>query len=175
MNQLTRFLVWFTRLHHCRGFGIQSPTDYWLVRYVINEHWPYYQYEALSRGEDWLRSKLGQLYMRLANWRQPHAITAHDYHAYWNAGCQRATVTPTLTTPVELMLTDIAEADTLLDTLEGCTNDQSVVIVESLWRDKAAWQRLVNDSRCTITFDLYYCGIIMFDSKRTKQNYVINF
>ena len=33
MNLLTRLFVWLSRLHHCRGFGIQSPTDYWLVRY----------------------------------------------------------------------------------------------------------------------------------------------
>ena len=28
MTQLRRWLVWLSRIHHCRGFGIQSPADY---------------------------------------------------------------------------------------------------------------------------------------------------
>ena len=67
---MNRYLVWLSRIHCCRGFGIQSPTDYAFVRYVVNEHWPYYAYDVL-RDDDWLREKLGRLYMRLANWRQP--------------------------------------------------------------------------------------------------------
>ena len=48
MNQLKRYLVWLGRIHRCGGFGIQSPTDYSFVRYVINEHWPYYAYDSLT-------------------------------------------------------------------------------------------------------------------------------
>ena len=70
MNLLKRYFIWFSRIHQCRGFGIQSPTDYSFVRYVINEHWPYYAYDQLD-WDDWLTSKLGRLYFRLANWKQP--------------------------------------------------------------------------------------------------------
>ena len=73
-NQLKAAIVWFSRIGHCRGFGIQSPSDYWLVRYVINEHWPYYQYEFLGHDDDWLTRKLGRLCFRIANWRQPAVI-----------------------------------------------------------------------------------------------------
>ena len=48
MQRLRHAFVWLKRIGHCRGFGVQSPTDYWLVRYVINEHWPYYQYASLG-------------------------------------------------------------------------------------------------------------------------------
>ena len=67
LNRLHQAYVWLRRISHCRGFGIQSPTDYRFVRYVVNEHWPYYAYESLGQNDDWLRRKLGLLYFRLAN------------------------------------------------------------------------------------------------------------
>ena len=57
---MNRWLVWLSRIHHCRGFGIQSPTDYAFVRYVVNEHWPYYAYDQLT-ADSWLNKKLGRL------------------------------------------------------------------------------------------------------------------
>jgi hypothetical protein len=175
MNQLTRLLVWLSRISHCRGFGIKSPTDYWMVRYVVNEHWPYYQYSETGRGGGWLRRKLGRLYFRLANWRQPQTIVSSDYHDYWRAGCRRAKVVSEMTGNVELLHVDISEADGLLDRLEGRVDDRSVIVVEGLWRDRQAWWRLKADERARVTFDLYYCGLVLTDSKRVKQDYIINF
>ena len=57
----------------------------------------------------------------------------------------------------------------------GQTDDRSLLIVEGIWRDKERWQSIVSDKRAVITFDLYYCGLVMFDTKRTKQHYIINF
>ena len=37
------------------------------------------------------------------------------------------------------------------------------------------WKQLKNDERVRITFDLYDIGIILFDPKRYKQNYIVNF
>ena len=45
MNRARRILTWIRRIRHCRGFGIQSPTDYRFVRNVINENYPYHAYE----------------------------------------------------------------------------------------------------------------------------------
>ena len=89
-NQLKAVAVWLCRIGHCRGFGIQSPSDYWLVRYVINEHWPYYQYATLGRDDDWLTRKLGRLLFRIANWRQPSVIESSAYREYLQAGCRKA-------------------------------------------------------------------------------------
>lgn len=175
MNQLTRFFVWLSRLHHCRGFGIQSPTDYWLVRYVINEHWPYYQYATLGKADDWLRRKLGLLYFRLANWRQPQVIVSSDYNDYWKAGCQRVTLTQTIPDWIELLHTDISHAEQLLNLFKRHIDDQSVVVVEGLWRNPAAWRQLVSSEQVSVAFDLFYCGILTFDHKRTKKHYMINF
>ena len=41
--------VWLSRINHCRGFGVQSPSAYAFIRYVVNEHYPYYAYEDLRK------------------------------------------------------------------------------------------------------------------------------
>ena len=74
MNRLHLAYIWLKRCCHSRGFGIQSPTDYSFVRYVINEHWPYYAYDQLAIEDNWLRQKVGRLCLRLANHRQPSEV-----------------------------------------------------------------------------------------------------
>ena len=83
MNRIQQAWIWAKRICHSRGFGIQSPTDYRFVRYVINEHWPYYAYETLGLHDNWEIRKLGKLYFRLANYLSPATIInmvgAEDY------------------------------------------------------------------------------------------------
>ena len=158
MNRLKHWLIWLSRIHCCRGFGIQSPTDYAFVRYVVNEHWPYYAYGELH-DDDWLHEKLGQLYFRLANW--------------WQAGCRKMRITKPLE-QVEWARIDIEDIADFYALLPLC-NQQSVVVVENIWRNKARWQQITRDNRTGTTFDLYYCGIVFFDTKRYKHNYKINF
>ena len=74
---IVRAWVWLRRIGYCRGFGIQSPWAYSLVRYVINEHFPYYAYAGLYARfpeADIVRRKLGQFYLRLANYVQPAMV-----------------------------------------------------------------------------------------------------
>jgi hypothetical protein len=54
-------------------------------------------------------------------------------------------------------------------------NAQSVMIIENIRNDVAFWQEVACDERTGITYDLYYCGIVMFDKNRHKMNYIINF
>jgi len=180
MNNITCWLVWLSRIHHCRGFGIQSPTDYAFVRYVVNEHWPYYAYDDMGQ-DDWLTQKLGRLYFRLANWRQPRRMVADRWQPYWQAGCRRTqfvTDAGILTTGeeqrVELARIEISDRDAW-ETLVARCDERSVVVVEGLWRDKRRWQTIMRDERVGTTFDLYYCGIVWFDRQRPPHHYVINF
>ena len=177
-----RWLVWLSRIHCCRGFGIQSPTDYAFVRYVVNEHWPYYAYNELHEG-DWLREKLGRLYLRLANWRQPAVILSDDYQQWWLAGCKKAKCMPNLSplapcplplNNIELAHISINQWDDFLSFLPKC-DQQTVLVVEDICRNRPLWQQIARDQRTGTTFDLYYCGIVFFDTKRYKHNYKINF
>lgn len=181
---LTASVVWLSRIGHCRGFGIQSPGDYWFVRYVINEHWPYYQYNTLGKGDDWLTQKVGRLLFRIANWRQPSVIDSSAYQEYLQAGCRNALLVggENEGRKEEEMESD----DIVVMSLEGDyyrrlthiynkVNSDTVLIVADIRRAKDLWREIVADERSIITFDLYYCGIVMFDKKRHKQNYIINF
>ena len=172
MNQMKRWIIWLSRIHHCRGFGIQSPTDYAFVRYVVNERWPYYAYARLT-SDDWLKQKLGRLYFRLANYRQPAAMLPDSYQAYWQAGCKRVRFINELST-VELARLEIEDTDGYERMLPKC-HEGSVMVVEGIYRDPQRWRAIVQDERVGVTFDLYYCGIIFFDNKRYKQHYIINF
>lgn len=172
MIWLMRPIVWLRRIGHCRGFGIQSPTDYWIVRYVINEHWPYYQYESLGTDDDWLKRKLGRLYFRIANWVQPSVIESDSYQDYMQAGCRSAIFGDSH----ELIRVSLENNDrSCLSSIYNKVNEKTVLIVENIWRDTSFWNEIISDERTGVTFDLYYCGIVMFDKKRHKQNYIVNF
>ena len=171
-NQLKATVVWLRRIGHCRGFGIQSPSDYWLVRYVINEHWPYYQYESIGQDDDWLTRKQGRLCFRIANWRQPAVIESNAYREYLQAGCRKAVWGESS----ELMVLSL-EGDwrSRLSYIYNKVSADSVLIVTGLSKARDVWREIVNDERAVLTFDLYYCGIVLFDKKRDKKNYIVNF
>ena len=183
MNLLKRLWVWLSRIHLCRGFGIQSPTDYWFVRYVINEHWPYYAYAGLGgRGGGWLTHKVGRLCLRLANWRQPALIVTSRQpqqsgsvlHDYFRAGCRTAGFAEEPAGDVELAYITAADAEAWQRLLPHCT-ERSVVVVGDLWRNWPFWRAIEQHDRVGTTFDLYYCGIVFFDTKRFKHHYKVNF
>lgn len=172
MNRLKRWLVWLGRIRHCRGFGIQSPTDYWFVRYVVNEHWPYYAYDEIGQDDGWLQRKLGWLYFRLANWRQPQTVIDRvGVSDYLRAGCRSAIVVNDVS---DYDLAIVPVNDDYHDYLDHAV-DGSVLVFQDIAARKGLWRSIMNDERATICFDLYYCGIVVFDSRRTKQSYVVNF
>ena len=175
MQRVKHFFVWLSRLTHCRGFGIQSPTDYWIVRYVINEHWPYYHYDEVGQGDDWLRQKMGRLYLRLANWRQPAVVVSDDFSEYFKAGCRKAEVVNPVDFRGEWLELVRMDAGSDVTSLYDRVDDQTVLVVEDIKHYPQSWREIVADERTGVTFDLYYCGIVMFDKKRHKQNYIINF
>lgn len=171
MDRLHHLIVWLSRITHCLGFGIQSPTDYQFVRTVINEHSPYYAYETMGRKDCWLKRKLGRLYFRVANWRQPERVLDRVGTAeYLKAGCHRLRFVE-IGQPFEMGVVPLEKVSSLLT----FCHDQTVLIVEGIADDKDGWQNLVHGLQGVIVFDLYYCGILVFDSKRTKQYYKINF
>ena len=184
MELLTASVVWLSRIGHCRGFGIQSHTDYWFVRYVINEHWPYYQYESLGKDDDRLTQKVGHLLFRIANWRQPSVIESNEYREYLQAGCRKALIVEgekerrregEKDSNDMVVLTLEGDSRSRLSYIYNKVKADSVLVVADICKAKDLWREIVVDERSVITFDLYYCGIVLFDKKRHKQNYIINF
>lgn len=174
MSPLPRFLVWLSRIHKCQGFGIQSPTDFDFVRTVVNEHSAYYAYDELQ-SDNWMRRKLGKLYFRVANWRQPATILTNDYQPWFQAGCRSAHIVSDLGDEALQLAHIEIEQHQQLEQLYAHCNQQSVIIVEGIYRDWQAWHAIEHDTRTGTTFDLYYCGIVFCDTQRYKHNYRINF
>jgi hypothetical protein len=163
---------------------------------VVNEHYPYYAYDDLSRlyeGYPKQIQKLCRLYFRIANFWQ--AEQALDYSAasetdvnrlydtFMKRGCNKLEVVPVRHaadfSSVRLMRLSV-EGDyrQVFEKAVSLANASTMIIVEQIKRDKESrtfWKSIVDDPRCITTFDLYYCGIIFFDKKRYKENYVVNF
>ena len=171
-NRLTHILVWLSRITHCRGFGVQSPTDYAFVRYVINEHWPYYQYDEVGQGADWVTRRLGRLYFRLANWRQPAtAVAPACYQPFVKAGCRKVQWASATEEADFIIAQTTEDLEYLLPQCKAGT----LLVLDGLSQRHSLWQRIVSCPSATITYDLYYCGIALFDPARTKQHYIVNF
>ncbi len=192
--------IWLRRITHCRGFGIQSPWAYRFVRYVVNEHYPYYAYselkELLDRTEP-VQRKLSRLYFRIANYRQADHVIDYmspcsAYDIMMKRGCRKTAICHLESGCVKQQIADIlddGEIDMLRMSLKGnyesfydltvqYAGSSSLFILEGIYSTADAlsfWQRVVNDVRCSVTFDLYYCGVVFFDKKFFKTNYIINF
>jgi len=178
MNIVRQAWVWMRRIGHCRGFGIQSPTDYRFERYVINEHWPYYAYEKMGAKDRKLRRKLGKLYFRLANQLQPQTIIdLVGAEEYLRAACAKAEILTRQDTVSERTRIDLAivPIQTEYQQLFNLCTQHSVVVFENIYQQPALWHCIEYDIRTTATFDLYYCGIVFFDKRRSPNNYIINF
>ena len=134
VNRIMQAFVWLKRIRHCRGFGIQSPTDYSFVRDVVNEQRPYYAYSEVGLTDDWLRSKLGRLYLRLANYVQPNVIAdLAGYSDYLSAGCRKAALAKSLSNDFGSVpaLVVVPDGDVSPALLSHC-GDKTMLVVEDI-------------------------------------------
>ena len=177
MNKIKRIFIWLGRLPYSCGFGIQSPTDYAFVREVVNEHGTYYAYGmfGLNGKGDTLHRKLGKLYFRLANWRQPSMMVQDAYEKYWKAGCKGIQWAASLTRLELGRMSLEGDYRGAFQQICGIVDNRSVLVVEGIYRDWDFWHEVEKDTHTGVTFDLYYCGIVFFDKTRYKKNYKVNF
>lgn len=202
MYRIRRLLVWFRRFRYSRGFGLQSPFAYGVVRYVVNEHYPYYAYERLKKEMPSVGKKvhkMGRLYFRITNWKQPKVALnigddAKAFETYVTAACRATRVVNVKAshsvTPIDDKLLRESEEVSLIrvvpvgdykkycERILECAHEKSVLVVERIHKNSATlccWKELCSHERVTVSFDLYYCGIILFEKKHYKQNYKINF
>lgn len=192
--KVQRYLHWLRRIKYCRGFGVQSPSAYRFIRYVINEHYPYYAYDELRKELprlDSLTRKRMELYFRVANFRQASLwldfCERNDVIAtYVGRGCH-ATQVRRITDLQQITADDRIEVlricpsagcEALLEAALQQTDDHTLFIIEDIGYNDTAkrlWQKLLESDLTSVSYDLYYLGIAFFDRKRYKANYVVNF
>lgn len=192
--KVQRYLHWLRRIKYCRGFGVQSPSAYRFIRYVINEHYPYYAYDELRKELprlDSLTRKRMELYFRVANFRQASLwldfCERNDVIAtYVGRGCH-ATQVRRITDLRQITADDRIEVlricpsagcEALLEAALQKADDRTLFIIEDIGYNDTAkrmWQKLLESDITSVSYDLYYLGIAFFDRKRYKANYVVNF
>lgn len=140
---ISLILTAFTRAKHRHGFGVQSPWAYEMVRDVLFEPLAYYAYE-----EQHLTTKSEQQLYRIRNHFRNHDLTVIESKG--------------------------AEACNHYERLASAATPATVIVIEHTHNQNAdLWLRIVSDSRAIITFDLGRRGLIVFDPKRIKQNYIL--
>lgn len=189
-SKVRRWMVWAARIGRCRGFGVQSPWAYRMVRYVINEHWPYYAYGPLAArfpGLDAIERRVCELCLRLANYLQPAATLVYGVEGdapccYIQAGCRRTAFVAGADGGAPCagfaVIAPCGEFERVFGGVCASAGDGCAVLLLDIRRDKAMrrlWRRVVAETQGVVTFDMYYCGLVVFDKKRFKQNYIINF
>lgn len=192
--KVQRYLHWLRRIKYCRGFGVQSPSAYRFIRYVINEHYPYYAYDELRKELprlDSLTRKRMELYFRVANFRQASLwldfCERNDVIAtYVGRGCH-ATQVRRITNLRQITADDRIEvlricptagSEAVLEAALQQADDHTLFIIEDIGYNDTAkrmWQKLLESDITSVSYDLYYLGIAFFDRKRYKANYVVNF
>lgn len=192
--KVQRYLHWLRRIKYCRGFGVQSPSAYRFIRYVINEHYPYYAYDELRKELprlDSLTRKRMELYFRVANFRQASLwldfCERNDVIAtYVGRGCHATQVRRimdlrqiTADDRIEVLrICPTAGSEAVLEAALQQADDHTLFIIEDIGYNDTAkrmWQKLLESDITSVSYDLYYLGIAFFDRKRYKANYVVNF
>lgn len=131
------------RALHRHGFGVQSPWAYELIRDVLFEPLPYYAYE-----EQKLTTPMQRQLFRIRNHYPGKPIIIID-----DKGEEA-----------------IRQCEA---TLQGVTPD-TLLIIEHIHNENAElWNHTVHDPRAIITFDMRQRGLVFFDKKRIKQNYLL--
>ena len=131
------------RAIHRHGFGVQSPWAYELVRDVLYEPLPYYAYQ-----EQHLTTPLQQQLFRIRN---------HYRHQ----------------PPIVIDEKGQAALAKYEATLRNATPDTILFIEHTHVENATLWNVDVNDARTIVTFDMGRRGLVFFDKKRIKQNYLL--
>ena len=66
----------------------------------------------------------------------------------------------------------------VVDAAMSSAHEGAMVLLHDIHRHagmRRCWQTIVEQTPGVVTFDLYYCGLVFFEKKRYKQNYIINF
>lgn len=182
---------WIHRMGYSRGFGVQSPSAYSFIRYVLTEHYPYYAYDELKmrfKSFDHATKKKGRLYFRLANYAQAsywfdYHLAGQPYAAYVHEGCRKTVfqaidgkTIPNAFRIARLSMTEDYQA--VYEALCKVATDDSILILEGINDNKdtkAFWKRVQESQKATRTYDLFLCGIIVFDTSKHKHHYIVNF
>lgn len=200
-----RIWNWCRRFPYRCGYGVHSPSDFFLITSVIYEALPYYAYEVLkktpaSKSLPHYREKVNRLLFRLVNFYHPATLLEvgsgnGDALRYMrmarpsmmSVGLEGTDKDTLLRLKAELKrmkkvgFLHIGPTPYYIEAFEEAfsyLDEQSCVVIGHIHASKERedwWKKLTQDERVRISFDLYDIGILLFEAKRFKQDYIVNF
>lgn len=138
------------RMPRTRGFGVQSPSVYALVRYIINEKQFLKRYQIRAASYPNVSKQERLLY------RLHHAFTSYEVVVKQMDGLSFL----------------------FLDELLHLAHKRTILVLQGINYTadaKAMWHSVVADKHTVVTVDLYDCGIVFFDKTKTKQHFKVNY
>lgn len=195
---LRRAALWLRRIPYRQGYGIHSPWAFNLVTGVIYEKGNFYAYGDLHRQRTsaLTREKDDRLLLRLANDFQPSRAIVWGGDAvseplrYLRAGCSSCDYRRMGKDDAELLRRTLDEWDGIdllyIDDAERWrdivgevlpfSRARTCIIIRCVGgRARDDWRAIIADERVRVSFDLYYLGILCFDPRFAKQDYIINY
>lgn len=145
--------VWLKRFRHRKGYGVHSPFAYDFITRVI--------YGKLSKAER------RALQATSKNRKESRKVIALLHRLEREASPL-----------VYVNQADPIYINKVYDEKAEMMGPKGMMVIYGIYLNKEMkqiWQELVSDNRSGITFDLYDVGIILFDKKITKQDYIVNF
>lgn len=205
MLLLRRLWIWCRRFRHRCGYGVHSPSDFFLITSVIDEKLPYYAYQELEhsaeRKKASYRRKVNRLLFRLVNHFRPslliHVSEGEDEAFRYMFAARTSMKAVNVSEEhkeetlqaLDKLMTNRCPVDFLhvghtscypevVEKMLPCMATDACLVVGGIHTSKEKeewWSRLKKDERIRVTFDLYDIGIVLTDPKRYKQDYIVNF
>lgn len=189
------------RRFHRIGFGVQSPWAYELANDVFFEKIPYYAFDTfacvrkrIKNGNGMLSRMHDEQLFRIANYLKPKSIaevgpgngisrqylkSPHPQTPFFTFEADGNEISRlksiyTKEHPIGLLhISHTDKAEEIYEWAVNNTDNDSVIILEHINRKPSLWRKIVADQRAIITFDFITWGMIVFDRKRIKQNYLL--
>lgn len=172
-----------------KGYGVQSPFAYHVVRDIVAETTPFYAYAELRQHFGRRRDEpLLQLLLRLANDVQPDTVyiyTERDASssdtaplaAYLKAGCRRASIEvwqteSTPPPPRSARLVVAPDARAALALIDNIADDGCLVVFDTR-AARAAYRELQTHPRATALFDLRTHALLFPRHSQPKAVYKV--
>lgn len=184
LNRVFYFIKYLLRIPSSYGFGVQSPSAFYFIKYVINEKLPYYSYFDLADQVNGLSDRtinLFQLYFRITNYLQPFIWiefvqnSENQLTEYIKSACHRVRILASSDLP-NISTFDIARLNeddyNLFERLVQMANPHSLIIIENIYRSQemtSFWKSIIENDRVSVTFDLLDCGLLFFDNRNKKH------
>ena len=190
MGIALRIENWCRRIRHRKGYGVHSPSDYFLITSVIYEKLPFYAYQELHelKMNRSYREKVDKLIFRLANYFQPSIWVNDDpdncmTEKYVLAACPHVrtmSIDEIIQSGEAPGLVNIGSAnyDKNFNMLLPFVDNSTCFIIGNPNESKEKtewWKQVTQDKRTGVTFDLFDVGLVFFDKKRFKEHRIVNF